>query len=167
MIVGKRRTRVVPELWPCKECGQAPILYRHGETSVYFQCPHGHHRSKPFPTLAQARSEWNERFGRARQKIPSEAELVEALRGDNPHGLTPCACGEIPRPVAYARGVWYWGVECAACDKLSYGHQDLSRAIGYWGNGDYRTPNDDVGARRYDLPTSLTLGCAELPEEYR
>jgi hypothetical protein len=85
----------------------------------------------------------------------------------NPHNLIPCECGEIPRPVAYLeKRKWWWGVECHA--GIQGGHFMPDGVRNWLQEGGSRIePERHIQARRYDIPTHVTLGCAELPKEYR
>lgn len=226
------------DLWPCDECRELPKYDQNPGIDHEYACASCRHKSTGWRmTEPQARAEWNERFGRARQKIPSEAELVESLRGraptlsqkvraeldhggksaqaakwaetkkrihprcyeedhnppghapkigclecggkgvhfddcaaKNPHNLTSCTCGEIPQPVAvqYSNG-WSWGMWCG--NRISDGFPTVTGLVKAWNGGWHSRPCGDAARigipRRYDIPTSLTLGCAELPDEYR
>lgn len=130
------------------------------------------------PTLSQDVSAELDREGESAQA----AKWAEAKKRihprcygeyDNPHNLAPCACGEIPRPVARLNNGhtgltdgWWWAILCICGQKLG-GFERSSDAITHWnGNPELRHRGEDHTSR-YDIPTSLTLGCAELPEEYR
>jgi hypothetical protein len=79
----------------------------------------------------------------------------------NPHDLTHCSCGKIPRPVAflYSPGLWQWAVEC--CGQRSVG------LFVFRGNLGLDRPMESDAVRRYDIPTHVTLGCPKLPKEYQ
>lgn len=100
---------------------------------------------------------------------------ISARRCDNPHNLTPCACGEIPRPVAVrwaypgfpnGHNDWVWAVECSCGESDHGGWRAVADAVDRWNDGS-RSTRTNIDARRYDIPPHVTLGCAELPEPWR
>lgn len=169
-----------PEPWPCRECGKVPDLHDVDERPWYGCGGMGSHSvvvTDLYDTVPGAGASWNKRFGQEPVypycKTCGVCITAEGCKCSNPHGLAPCACGEIPRPVAYrydgGHGYLYWGVMCK-CGRCFGGWDHFSNIVMRWNEGLRDEEHEGVAAgrsHRYDLPTDLVLGCAELPEEYR
>jgi hypothetical protein len=163
----KPMKRVVPkpEPWPCKECGELPeyAIRRHMGHPYRYVCQGDCGRMVTAKTEPEARAGWNERFGRA--PLERQANLEKR---NNPYNLTPCACGETPRPVAavYTQHVrWNWHAVCE-CGKATGGTAHWDDSISNWNNGLRYETGKDLAKHRYDIPTYVTLGESELPKEY-
>ncbi len=193
------------ELLPCWDCKELPEIEDDDRGYVAYTCTtdqSGHpHEGGWCASEPQAREEWNRRYGRASFKSSCTKPMANCRDGHyltpigpsnfgfegidkiprerwdqpNPYDLTPCSCGQIPRPVAVRwtirnnpgrYNVWCWVVECG-CGKSDHGGWNTAKeAIDRWVYGNRKTrPN--IAFRRYDLPTDLVLGCATLPKEYR
>lgn len=165
-----------PKLWPCDECGELPQLVKGTAMAGFSYYCDSRGCDERFTgwrnPLAHAVAEWNRRYGRVPEPKRSTfmgRNIEPTDPGPNPHGLALCACGEIPRPVAYTRGDrWYWHAVCE-CGLATGGLASWGGSARGWNAGSRRKIDhpETMTERRYDLPTSLTLGCAELPEEYR
>lgn len=180
-----------PDLLPCRKCGDLPELSIGGLLLRCSQCRDWYKGE----SVLWALQGWNRTYGLNHYDVcqchpnPKAITVCDGFGGCvnagdaidnveaqlNPHGLTPCECGEVPRAVAFqwmskisaAYYHWFWGVECVCGNNNTPGHYQCDSAIGCWNAGDRSRYIHDNSTRRYDIPTDVVLGCRDLPEKYR